>query len=67
MLGLGKSPQIRAKSKSLRDHGIREGDLVKVSIEKVVPERRVDLSGIHTFHDDDERASENHDRYLYGG
>lgn len=63
----GNSMGIRLTKGDLREHGIREGDLVKVSIERVVPEGRVDLAGIHTFHDPDERASENHDRYLYGG
>ena len=63
----GNSMGIRLTKKHLSEYGIREGDMVKVSIQKVVPKDRVDLSGIHTFHDEDERASENHDRYLYGG
>ncbi len=63
----GNSLAIRLTRGDLREHGLREGDMVKVSIERVVPEGRVDLKGLHTFHDDDERASEKHDRYLYGG
>ena len=63
----GNSMGIRLTKNDLRENGIGVGDLVKVTIEKVVPEDRVDLCGIHTFRDDDERTSENHDRYLYGG
>jgi antitoxin component of MazEF toxin-antitoxin module len=63
----GNSMAIRLTKSDLREHGLKEGDVVKVSIERVVPEDRVDLRGVHTFQDDDGRASENHDRYLYGG
>ena len=62
----GNSMGIRLTKNDLRENGINVGDLIKITIEKVVPEDRVDLRGIHTFQDYDERASENHDKYLYG-
>jgi hypothetical protein len=62
----GNSMGIRLTKNDLRENGIGVGDMVKITIEKVVPEDGVDLSNIHTFKDSDERASENHDSYLYG-
>jgi len=58
---------IRLTRKDLLENDLKEGDTVKVSLQRIVPGDRVDLGCIHTFHDDDEMASENHDRYLYGG
>lgn len=62
----GNSLGIRLTRRELGQHGLKEGDVVKVSIEKVKPEGEVDLSGIPTFSDPDTRVSECHDRYLYG-
>lgn len=63
----GNSLGIRLSRRELRKNGLKEGDLVRVSIEKVRPEGDVDLSRIPTFSDPDSQMSERHDRYLYGG
>jgi len=62
----GNSFAIRLTRRELRQYGVKEGDVVKVTIEKVKPEGEVDLSGIPTFFDPDSRASDRHDGYLYG-
>ncbi len=62
----GNSLGIRLSRRELRRYGLKEGDVIKVSIEKVRPEGEVDLSKIPTFSDPDSRMSERHDRYLYG-
>ena len=50
----------------LEEYGLKEGDEVKIKIEKVKPKEKVDLSGILPFSETDTRVSEHHDTYLYG-
>jgi len=62
----GNSLAVRLTKKDLKEYGLKEGDEVKIKIEKVMPENEVDLSDLPTFSDDDKKASEHHDKYLYG-
>lgn len=61
----GNSFAIRLTKKELEELDLKKGDEVKVKIQKAEPEN-IDLSDIPTFSDEDEKASEHHDRYLYG-
>lgn len=61
----GNSLAIRLTGEELRGYGLREGDRVKITIEKVGPMGKVDLSNIPTFHDEDRKVSELHDKHLY--
>ncbi len=61
----GNSYAIRLTKKDLEELGLEKGDEVKVEIKKINREN-IDLSGLPTFHDEDEKASEHHDRHLYG-
>ncbi len=62
----GNSLAVRLTKDELEEYGLKEGDVVKIGIEKVIPEDEVDLSDIPTFSDTDRKASEHHDKYLYG-
>jgi antitoxin component of MazEF toxin-antitoxin module len=62
----GNSFGVRLTKKELEEYGLKEGDKIKIMIEKVKPEKGIDLSDIPTFSELDERASEHHDMYLYG-
>lgn len=62
----GNSLAIRLTKKELEEYGLKEGDEVKIKIEKVKPEGEVDLSSLPTFSEEDKKASEKHDKYLYG-
>ena len=62
----GNSFGVRLTKKELEEYGLKEGDEVKIKIEKVKPKKEVDLSNIPTFSETDEKVSEHHDTYLYG-
>ena len=62
----GNSFGVRLTKKELEEYGLKEGDEVKIKIEKVKPGKEVDLSDIPTFSETDEKVSEHHDKYLYG-
>jgi len=61
----GNSFGVRITKKELEEYGLKEGEEVKVKIEKVIPKKEVDLSNLPTFTETDERVSEHHDQYLY--
>lgn len=61
----GNSFAIRLTKKELEELDLKKGDEVKIEIKKIEPEN-VDLDDLPTFYDEDDRASEHHDRYLYG-
>jgi antitoxin component of MazEF toxin-antitoxin module len=62
----GNSFGVRLTTKELEEYGLKEGDEIKIKIEKVIPKKEVDLSDIPTFSESDEKVSEHHDTYLYG-
>jgi antitoxin component of MazEF toxin-antitoxin module len=62
----GNSFGVRLTKKELAEYGLKEGDTIKIKIEKVVPKKEVDLSNIPTFSETDQKVSEHHDKYLYG-
>ncbi|MEA1994301.1 MAG: hypothetical protein U9N35_07920 [Euryarchaeota archaeon] len=62
----GNSLAVRLTKKELKEYGLKEGDEVKIKIEKVKPEDKVDLSNIPTFSETNKKVSEHHDKYLYG-
>ena len=62
----GNSFGIRLTKRMLEEYGLKEGDEVKIKIEKVKSKEKVDLSGIPTFSETDTMVSEHHDAYLYG-
>lgn len=62
----GNSFGVRLTKKELEEYGLKEGDEVKIRIEKVKPKEEVDLSDVPTFSDTDDKVSERHDKYLYG-
>ena len=62
----GNSFGVRLTKKELEEYGLKEGDEVKIKIEKIKPEKEVDLSDIPNFSETDEKVSERHDKYLYG-
>jgi hypothetical protein len=61
----GNSLAIRLSKNELDEHCIKEGDKIKVTVEKIVPQDEVDLSDIPLFIDADTKVSEDHDVYLY--
>ena len=61
----GNSFGVRLTKKELEEYGLKEGDEIKIKIEKIKP-KEIDLSEIPTFSETDEKASEHHDTYLYG-
>jgi antitoxin component of MazEF toxin-antitoxin module len=61
----GNSFGVRITKKELEEYGLKEGEEVKVKIEKVIPKKEVDLSNLPTFTETDEKVSEHHDQYLY--
>jgi hypothetical protein len=60
----GNSFGVRLTKRDLADLGIREGETVKITVERVGPAGRIDLSRLPLFTDPDPYASENHDKYL---
>lgn len=63
----GNSFGVRFIKKELAEYGLKEGDIIKIKIEKVVPKKEVDLSNIPTFSKTDQKISEHHDKYLHKG
>ncbi len=61
----GNSLAIRLSKNELSEFGVKEGDKIKIIIEKIVPKDEIDLSDLPNFTDTDKRVSEHHDRYLY--
>ena len=61
----GNSFGVRITKKELEEYSLKEGEEVKVKIEKVIPKKEVDLSNLPTFTETDERVTEHHDQYLY--
>ena len=61
----GNSFGVRLTKKELEEYGLKEGDKIKIKIEKVIP-KEIDLSDLPTFSETDEKVSEHHDTYLYG-
>lgn len=62
----GNSYAIRLGRRELEKLGLREGEHVRVRIDKL-PSGPIDLTGLPTTRDPDRWASEHLDRYLYGG
>ena len=62
----GNSYAIRLTRREAERLGLREGERVRVRLEKV-PAGPLDLTGLPTVRDPNRRASEHLDRYLYGG
>lgn len=65
----GNSFAIRLPKSEAERLGLKEGDHIEVDLRKAkkqAKKKRVDLSGLPTFHDPDPLASEHHDEYLYG-
>lgn len=62
----GNSYAVRLTKRDLNRLGIHEGDAVEITLQPVAPEGRIDLSGLPRLQDPDARASEQHDRHLYG-
>jgi antitoxin component of MazEF toxin-antitoxin module len=63
----GNSFGVRLTKKELEEFGLKEGDEVKIQIQKIKPKKEVDLSNIPTFFETDKKVSEHHDTYLYRG
>ena len=61
----GNGLALRVLKEDLETTGIAEGDTVQIEIIGR-PGRGLDLGSLPTFEDDDPRASQRHDRYLYG-
>lgn len=61
----GNSLAVRLSKNELDEYCIQEGDKIKITIEKIVPEKDIDLSDLPLFIDDDKKVSEQHDIYLY--
>ena len=61
----GNSLAIRLPKNEVTEFGVKEGDQIKITIEKIVPNEEIDLSDLPYFTDTDKRVSEHHDRYLY--
>ena len=61
----GNSLAVRLSKNELDEYCIQEGDKIKITIEKIVPEKDIDLSELPLFIDDDNKVSERHDIYLY--
>lgn len=62
----GNSLAVRLKKTDLDRLGVREGDTIRIMVQRIPTRGRVDLSGLPTFEDPDPHASENHDKHLYG-
>ena len=61
----GNSLAVRLSKNELDEYCVQEGDKVKITIEKIVPEKDIDLTDLPLFIDDDKKVSEQHDFYLY--
>src|SRR3989442_1989156 len=63
----GNGLALRVHKRDLESAGVAEGNVVQVELIRSPERGRLDLASLPTFEDDDKRASERHDRYLYGG
>jgi antitoxin component of MazEF toxin-antitoxin module len=61
----GNSLAVRLSKNELDEYNVKEGDRIKIIVEKIVPRNEVDLSDIPLFIDTYEKVSEDHDIYLY--
>lgn len=61
----GNSLAIRLSKNELSEYSVKEGDRIKVTIEKLVPDEEIDLADLPLFLDKDKKVSEQHDVYLY--
>ena len=61
----GNGLALRVLKEDLEMAEIAEGDTVQIEVIRR-PGRGLDLGSLPTFEDDDPRASQRHDRYLYG-
>jgi hypothetical protein len=61
----GNSLAIRLSKNELSEYNVKEGDRIKITIEKIVPIEEIDLSDLPLFTDADKKVSEQHDIYLY--
>jgi hypothetical protein len=61
----GNSLAIRLSKNELSEYNVKEGDRIKITIEKIVPIEEIDLSDLPLFTDTDKKVSEQHDIYLY--
>ena len=61
----GNSLAVRLLKNELSEFGVKEGDQIKITIEKIVPKDEIDLLDLPLFIDTDKQVSEQHDRYLY--
>ncbi len=61
----GNGLALRVHKNDLESAGIAEGDTVQIEVTRP-PGRGIDLGSLPTFEDEDPRASQRHDRYLYG-
>jgi antitoxin component of MazEF toxin-antitoxin module len=62
----GNGLALRVHKRDLVAAGVAEGDVVQVELIRSPERSRLDLKSLPTFEDEDQRASERHDRYLYG-
>jgi len=61
----GNSLAVRLSKNELDEYCVQEGDRIKITIEKIVPEEEIELNDLPLFSDDDTKISEQHDVYLY--
>jgi antitoxin component of MazEF toxin-antitoxin module len=61
----GNSLAVRLSKNELDEFSIKEGDRIKITVEKIVPQNEVDLSDLPLFIDKDKKVSEEHDVDLY--
>ncbi|OLE56207.1 hypothetical protein AUF72_01310 [Euryarchaeota archaeon 13_1_20CM_2_64_92] len=62
----GNGLALRVHKRDLESVGVAEGDVVQVELIRSSKRGQLDLKSLPTFEDADKRASERHDRYLYG-
>jgi antitoxin component of MazEF toxin-antitoxin module len=62
----GNGLALRVHKRDLESAGVAEGDVVQVELIRSPKRGQLDLKSLPTFEDADKRASERHDRYLYG-
>ncbi len=62
----GNGLALRVHKRDLESAGVAEGDVVQVELIRSPERGPLDLKSLPTFEDEDKRASQRHDRYLYG-
>lgn len=60
----GNGLALRVHKDDLESAGVAEGDVVQIELTRR-PDPGLDLKNLPSFEDDDPRASQRHDRYLY--